>query len=509
MANHHTQGRTTSGAADPILDWFQTFETWITTVVGWTMALRVSDTEFFLSSAGEGGGYTKLFVHIWRVGVGNTVRMEVCDDAVPTHTTNEGGFVDSNGVADFYYWMSANLECIIIAWPIGGACRFVYAGALIPYGIAPIDETYHMVATSSHADSSILRNSAGVWDTDRSNYWDAQSDNVTANANCDNFPLFGHFCDNQNVMCGQFWFLSGEIGAAANVAMGDRGTSAIAGATSTWIILKDQLTNKFALWTGGVWPAGIPAGTFSSSSGAAANGPAMVTAIANSIAGWTNHGDPGWPRNMAGDANARLTSNGETIGPLNVTIAWDQSAVRLEIFVMDDIVHTHSTYNGITLDNIWPKNWYSCGDHDCIVASADEATWGNRPVVWGGLLAVGCPDLSDPVNMRLGAATLEQAAATAFLLRNRDGTWTPAGNLWYNDANVRTNTNGNAYDANSYYVNPNFVTWGLLEYVGITKYFGYTNGGGVAWGDTITVGAEVYRVHRYRNTPLYCVMRSV
>lgn len=508
MAAHHTTGFTPTGAADPIIAWFAIFEAWITGTVGWIVAAGAGTTNMYITSTGEpGSGYVMLFVHVWRVG--NTVRIEVADGSPPTHETTEAGFVDSGGAADFRYWMTANLECVIIVWQLGGSCRFVYAGAIMPYGTTPIDETYHMVATSSHGTCSILRDSAGLWDQDKNNYWNAQSDNLIGSVDCDNHPLFGLYCDRQNVIAGQYWFLSGEINPNANIAFGDTLNTAITGSTSSWIVLDDHLGNRFALWTGGVWPAGVQyvPGHFNSWSGLANNGPHLVSSIAGAAAlhGWTSHGDPGFPRADPGDSNNRLSSPGETEGPLNVTVSWDNSTSRLELFIHDDPAYSNYTYAGVVV-GAFPTGYYESGDWDCICAAVLHNALFQLPTIWAGKLAMAPPDLSDPVNMKMAAAVLDQATQDAYLLRGRDGTWTPGGDLRWSATNTRLNTNANAYDPTTYYVHLNFVTLGVYEFSGITKYFGYTNGGGIAQHDNILVAGRWNRVNQFNNTPHFCTM---
>ena len=56
MAFAHLAGVTTPGAPDEIVDWFATFQQWMTAVVGWTVEAGGGTTNVVFRSISEAGG---------------------------------------------------------------------------------------------------------------------------------------------------------------------------------------------------------------------------------------------------------------------------------------------------------------------------------------------------------------------------------------------------------------------------------------------------------------------
>ena len=68
--------------------------------------------------------------------------------------------------------------------------------------------------------------------------------------------------------------------------------------------------------------------------------------------------------------------------------------------------------------------------------------------------------------------------------------------------------NANAYDPNTYFVAPNQLreNW---TFIGTQKYLMYTDGGGIAQGDTIQVGAKRYQVLMYNVAGWFWAIRII
>lgn len=259
MAFHHLAGATTRGVADPIVEWFAVFEDWIENTVGWTVASGAGTTDLRLSSIGEGGAYTKLFVHVWRDGVTDHIRGEVSDDAIPTHETTGAGYLDGDG-ARFRYWMSSDLDAMILIVPNRRIHRVLYLGIVEPVAINPPDETYHMVANfvSTFNQSRLLRQHTGAWNALITNeYLDAAS-NQRASFQGNTFCPMPLLANVEDECAGQYKHMGGDINERQAVTIGDEITSNVGG-TSEWQVFYDG-HQQFALRIAGDPPGDIAPG---------------------------------------------------------------------------------------------------------------------------------------------------------------------------------------------------------------------------------------------------------
>lgn len=502
MAAHHFPiHQTTAGAPDAIVDWFALFQNWITGTVGWTVVAGGGTTDLVLRSLGEAGGYTMLFVHIWRVGVGNTVRIEVSDDAIPTHETNEGGTLDSGGANPFTFWMSANKEMIIVCWASGAGCRYISAGALMPFALNPPDETYHIVATSGQATASILRASTGVWDVDINNTYDDLSDNAVIDNLTGTFPLFGIIANRNNLVAGQYHLQSGWI-SPASVPHGTTLDTVDAGGSSSWIVLNDVVsTHNFALWTGGVIPTGDPDGAwFGSSAGNAATPQILLDAFAaQAVAcGWTDHGDPGYPLLVAPDINRLIHSVGED-GTSDIWVYLSYDATGAQNFRLTADTDGALTHYGNAEQPWqaahWPANYIISGDRDMMVVAVQEGDANDYYGMCLGKAFEAAPWINPYSGVVVTKISPHAHDGDVLESHRVPGNWGTT--VVVNEQPGQLiNMNPNAYDGTTYLVYPMVIREGW-HIIGSPKYAMCTSGGGIAQGDTITCGAKVYTVLSY------------
>lgn len=497
MAFNHLSGVTTPGAPDEIIDWFATFEAWMTGTCGWTVAAGGGTQDIYFNSLGELGGLTMLFVHVWRDLVNvNRVHLEVSDDIVPTHQTNEAGYVDSGGV-QFAYWISADLDAIVVCFKIGAGYRTVYAGMVLPFALTITDETYCMIATSQQNQGSILRDFNNIWDVDHNLFdSDYMDDNMSD-------PLSGDLC-----LAGTYFNMGADIaGELKHVScpIFDPGISAedtiptgYPGATTTWVVLEDHAARRYAMRTGGVLPVGVPPGAFGAALGVAATPAALMNAIDIFAVGlgWTSLGDPGWY-----DVGRLFYSTGES-GQEEIYAGFSYELLhRFRPSVQDDAAGTHRTRGGILdLDDVvdFPLNYWLCGDLDCLMVAFQRAV--GYSVGWAGLGVTFAPSLLAPpvqTPYNLMSAVRGQGGNLIEVLHARDGPWEqPA--VWGFENVPANNSNPNAFDGVTYLIWPfhcdhTIGGWGHVP-IGQLKYVGYSNGGGIANMDTITVAGEVWTV---------------
>lgn len=497
MSFHHLAGITTPGAPDEIDDWFSTFEAWITATVGWTIASGAGTSNLRIWSEGEVGGLTMLFVHVYRVGVGNTIRMEVSDDGVPTHETNEAGTLDSGGV-QFPWWMTADLDSMVICWKVGAGYRTLYAGLVMPFALTVPDETYHSITISNMMNASILRRHDGVWDQDDALYSNAYMLGARRDRDDASLTIGGlMFADNADI-AGQLKHVSCRI-TDPPTSPEDTLTTGQPGATTEWIILRDSLGIVFAMRTGGVLPTGRADGAaFAHVTGVAANITAWFTALAAFMTA------RGWAvTDITGVSGRMWDLEFNSAGEDGTEDIWFRiSAVGIGSAVVSVIADSalgtpgrHEVGSGQPgLDNAdFPTNYYFTGDADCLLYTLlrpDGRYW----AIWQGLASVFAPGLSSTY-----MKTVLMQNLTGWILLRHDGTWGPgAADLAapaFGDGNHAQNSNPNNYDGTTYLVWPySCRQTAPAEPIGGLKYFFASSGGGIAMLDTITVGARIYTV---------------
>lgn len=509
MAFHHLAGVTTPGAGDEIVDWFATFEAWITATVGWIVAGGGGTTNLFIRSTGEAGGLTMLYVHLWR-GAGaniNRVYMEVCDDAVPTHETTRGGYVDSGGV-QFAFWMSADKDAIVIVWKVGAGYRRLYGGLVMPFALTVPDETYHCIVTDDGGNpATILRRHDNLWDQD-----DFLDSHIDANAarfdRVDgSFPPAGtYFADNADI-AGQLKHISCAITQEVALNPEDTLTTGPPGAETQWVVLTDSTGVRFAMRTGGVLPTGRPDGAhYTHATGVVNNVAQYFTLLVAHLTavGWT-------ATNYAGVSGYThdyfFHSTGED-GTENIYIRiFYQNPVLDRIYyqVSDGIPGAHATPGTIHANEQnahMPTQYYFSSDRDCHEGCINAG--GNYHPTWLGKMkeyAVALPSTEYKVGLVCCRAWNQWHT---YMLRDHGGVWAPGGvGTFFSELAEgvnATNSQPNNYDATTYIVWPHVMRalnpGGApgAEMLGQLQYFFRTDGGGIANLDTITAGARVYTV---------------
>lgn len=501
MAFSHLAGTTDAGAPDEVVNWFAKFETWIT-AVGWNVVSGAGTTDLVLLSTGEAGGLTMLYVRVWRDGVNpNWVHMEVQDDALGTHTTNEGGYVDSGGV-QFAFWMSADKDAIVLVWKVGAGYRMVYGGLVMPFALSTTDETYRMVACSDIDNGSILRRFDGVWDQDDFLYenqyiWRAAVDRLDGS-----YPLGGVYFGDNDQIAGQLKHVSCKLTAPA-INPEDDITTGQTGATTTWVVLTDSLGNKFALRTGGVLPVGYADGAhFAHASGLANTVTLFIQALVPHMqaVGWTAT-DYSGVSGRAHDWFFHSTGESGTEDIYLRVAVWGASN-WLYHSVTDGIPGAHATTeqhaNVVAAD--FPTQYYISADLDCLTYTINDG--GFYSAVWMGLLLAFAPGLPDSTYKSCCVAYTSFSTANMRMLRGHGGLWNDGGMQPYNADGMHThNSQPNLYDGTTYLVWPHYcyesVGGGLYEIIGQLKYYFFTHGGGIASLDTITVAGQTYTVFFY------------
>lgn len=500
MAFSHLAGTTDAGAPDEVINWFAKFETWITGV-GWTVVSGAGTTDLVLFSGGEAGGLTKLYVHVWRDGVNpNWVHMEVQDDALGTHTTNEGGYVDSGG-AQFAFWISADRDAIVLVWKVGAGYRMVYGGLVMPFALNTLDETYRMVACNDIDNGSILRRFDNVWDQDDFDYENQYIYRAAVDRLDGSCPLGGVYFGDNDQIAGQLKHVSCKLTAPA-VNPEDDITTGQTGATTTWVVLRDRLANKFALRTGGVLPVGYPDGAhFAHTSGLAnitADFFAALVAHMQAV-GWTAtdySGTSGRPIDWF------FHSSGES-GSESIYLRVSMWGVSNWIYhcVTDGIPGAHSTTEEMAnvVDADFPTQYYISADRDCLTYTINDG--GFYSAVWMGLILPFAPGLPDSTYRTCCFAYTTFTTSNGHILRAHDGTWNVGIINPYNADGIHTyNSQPNLYDGTTYLIWPHYCYQAVgvdYEMLGHLKYYFFTHGGGIASLDTITVAGQTYTIFFY------------
>lgn len=500
MAFVHLAGVTTPGAPDEVIDWFTTFEAWIVSL-GWTVEAGGGTQDITFRSLSEAGGLTKLYLRVWRDLVNvNHVYFRVQDDLAGTHFTTPVAdpYVDSGGV-QFAYWMSGDMDAIIVCFKLGAGYRHIYAGMVIPFALTVPDETYRMIVSANVVAGTILRNHDGAWDVDANISVSADMVDNRVDLFDGSFSLPGTYFGSGANIAGQLSHISGRIqGPAINAE--DTIATGRPGATTSWVVLADHSGKRFALRTGGVLPTGIPDGTFASASGNAVNFAGLYGGLAGILLalGWTDLGDPG-----VDDDGRLFYSQGES-GQENIYVLFSRiiATTRFRVHVQDDAVGTHrATHEEILDPAIFPVNYWISADKDCVVLVVQQALgytrWSGGMVAPfpGGLVApYPGPSLSEYSMVCSCQGNISKSTAPK-VLRAHDGTWN-AGILIRSDGSPSDNSNPNAFDGTTYLVWPIVASRTAVGNapIGQTKYFFYSSGGGIANLDTITVGAKVYTV---------------
>ncbi len=501
MGFQYLTGLTTAGAPDEVLNWFATFQNWVTSALEWEVVSGEGTNNLVITSKGEGGEYDQLFLHIWESAPGS-VRAEVQNDGAGTQTTDEGGILLSGG-AQFTYFMAANQEAIAIIFRTGipnWTC--MYVGCVMPFAMNPPDETYTMIATDDTLNAcSVLRDYDNTWDVDIVLTDNAVADNFEVCPLNNTFPPTGILAGAAGGIVGQLYHLSGEVGqtAVSGLLLLDTITTlANAYDTTTWIVLRGSTPLWFCMRTGGALPTGLADSTgYSYETGITSD---YTDFIENRISpflvnlGWVDLGDPGLH-----DVGRLFYSTGESReDDIFIIVAYSLPAVSyFANYVQDDAAGGNRTPNSVTfpVDQLaFPTRYHLAGDRDCLLWTLEVGQYLNYPN-WLGKAVPGDPEAPSTAYSVLCASF---SGTSLRLLRDHTGAWTPATGFFYLD--VVTNTSPNLFDG---ITNVLWPVGGLAtgagggvrrDYQGTLKYLYQVHGFTCCPGDTIAVADRRYTV---------------
>lgn len=479
--------------------WFAAFEAWIVATVGWTVESGSGTDDMVLSSPGELDDKTMLFIHVWRIPATTQMRMETMDDALGTHATTAGFFNDSGGV-QFNYWMSADLDAIVVVWEQGGTYYLRYAGLLMPFAMNPADETYYSVSMYVIlAAATILRRFDDVWDQNDMMYCNEWITEAQVDRDDGSIPIGGLYFGDREDVAGQYRHISCRIQSAAINTLDTITTHQDTG-TTEWIVLQDLGTSKFALRTGGIAPTGdtMDRGNFAHLSGVAYTVAQLFDAIASFMAGrgWTTNDISGasgrphdWEFNSAGESGTE---------DIWLRIGWYGATNHLAIVAADSALGTPGRHETTTSwlefwNNFsFPTHFYITGDRDCILLTIQVGV--SAIPVYGGVVMPTAPNLSSPY-MRV--VHFEKVSEPRVLLAH-DGTWNQA-IAWQrggDDAHCIPSSPNN-YDGTTtilWAINvADPIAGAIQEVTGQVKYMYACEGDSIGAFDIVRVNGEVYR----------------
>lgn len=495
MSFAHLAGVTTPGAPDEVVDWFTTFEAWITATVGWTVALGAGTTDMVLQSDGEAGGHS-IFAHVRRnPGNPNQVLFDVQDDAIGTHVTTSLAMVDSGGV-QFAFWMTADKNAMLVVWKLGAGYTMAYAGLVEPFALGPVTDPHRMIAAGRISFGTILQDHNNLWDRDYTIYDDTEMDDNMFDRKDGSLSLCGLIFNHQNNCAGELYHISGQI-REAGVNPEDTLDTGIAGETATWICLSDSIGWRFAMRTGGTLPTGRGDGTFAHTSGNCIGAADFINNILTPFMtglGWTDQGSAG-----IYTISRQFYSQGEDgTEDIYVVVAYNLAGAQGHYYVrcQNDAAGTHITERAARMDPAdYPANYWISGDKDCVVFTNQRA--GGYDSWWGGMVNFFAQNLPDSTYKMVVNVWGTVGLSGCRILNGHNDVWNALLTCW-RCAAASTNSSPNAYDGLTYIVWPQIalVQGGgvAAEPIGDLKYLCYASGGGIANLDTITVGAVVYTV---------------
>lgn len=491
MAFAYTTG--IAAAPNEIDNWFAVFQAWVA-AIGWTVESGGGTDDLVISSLGEHGDKTMLFIRIWRVPATNVVRMETRNDAAGTQNTSADNGLDSGGV-QFNYWMSGDLDSVAVVWERTGTYYLRYAGLLMPFALNPPDETYYSASAYRLLSAAILRRFDHAWDQNDTNYWSAALTIASIDADDGSFPIGGLYFGDRGDIAGQYKHLSCRIQDAV-VTMLDTITTQQDSGDTEWIVLADQIGYKFAMRTGGINPTGDPPGTFTHSEGVAYTTAAFFAALGafmvgngftaldvSGISGRTHD----WEFHGTGESGAE---------DIFIRASWTGAPNHFFLAVADSTLGTpgrHETTNAEIAewtDYHFPTQFYFSGDRDCVVLTINDSM--QCMPLYAGVPRMTARNLSSPF-MRVvvvgGLGIVEQR-----LLLSHAGAWNQQISWqWGGDGAQCTDSSPNLYDGET------MILWPLLLFagtpmVGQMKYTFACAGDALSVCDLIRVNGEIYKV---------------
>lgn len=495
-----------SGAEISIANWFATFEAWITGTVGWSVSSGSGTTDLVITSSGEDGLRTKLFVNLDQQVSPNSfiIYGQVQDDAPGTHKTTSNAYlyayVNESTPELFDYWMSADLDSIAIVFRRSSDAYYtsVYLGLVIPFAKALGGDEYMMVACRTNSTGAVLRNYDGTWNVGVNTYqeWSANIDDPTE---LDDFaylavPRIG----TNNSVVGQPKHVSSGI-AINEIGFRDTIETGPAGAKTNWIALGySGTTAKFALRTGGVESMGTDDEA----------GFKHLSGLTNSMADWFTTLEDwmvntvGWTvESGSGTQDIVFSSIGES-GSDNVFIRVSYVGSTMSLYAYDDAAGSNRTSasSQIIRSYDFPTQYYMSADKDCLCFTFNIV--GDYSQSWVGKFRPFNPNLPDTPRSMATLAFSGTATVYNKVLRRHDiaGTW----NVSLSRVEITGDITPSLFDLNTHIMWP-IMFYNLSAY-GTPKYI-YRTRGAISIMDTIQSGNRVYRVFRQASTtnPYWCM----
>jgi len=478
-----------TGTANHLIHWFALLETFLT-ALGWTVVDGTGTTTVTLSSPGEGGGRTKLFIK-FRRGVGaldDNVYCRVQDDLGGTHSTTEKIIeTPGAGAIPFEYWMAADKDKAIVNFKAGADYTGSYVGIVEPFALA-VDEEEQMVSIGLHTlgaagTGHVLKADDGAWNQS------LLSSEVTVAPDKD--PLDNSISvvavkvyeGTVNKCVGQPTDISGRIQICAGLNPEDIITTGYVGATSTWIVM-GTLTHRWCMRTGGVVPVGQLEGAHLAHTNGLAT--SMVDFEAKLLAfmtavGWTKIANPA----PVEPIDYFWYCVGES-GIDDIYLHWTYNGTTLyELTAAEDVALTHETAVQDLYITPWdfPTYYFITADRDCLLVTLERA--GAFNWMWAGMYQLFLPDPDS-------YATPYKVGTPARILRGHGGVWNEGlGPL----ADGAANSSPNLYDGvtNIVWQYPvAHTTMNVL--VGICKYLHYCDGPTLSLMDTVAIGGRSFRL---------------
>jgi len=480
--------RHSSGIAADIPDFFAILEL-LMTQAGWILVAGGGTTDIIYRSTGEAGTLSKLYARIWRDPLNlDRVYYRVQDDGAGTHNTGnpaEFPVAPGLGAIPFSYWLSGDKDCITFAFKSGATYSGCWFGWLLPFSLAVTNEESHIGCVAPHGTVArvLLRLDGVTW-----NYLvtsDQISTGYALNPVDNAYTMFGRYflnaADNTEVY-GQPKFVSGKISAGAGVNPEDTVTSGYPAATNEWVIM-GTAANRWAMSTSAPLPTGTAEGTYQYTSGTAASGAALITAMEVVMIGlgWTCQNSPV----IVYAVDRMWSSAGESgVDAVFIRVGWD--GTRLYFFVRDDLAGTHQTL-AVVIDiavTDWPVYYYFAADLDCAVLCVEVLGvlhWNFAGMM--NSLYIDPDSVATPYKMMV-----YDGGATRYILRAPNGAWNQTTTLV--DDNY-LNSSPNQSDAVTFVLWPLFFNHASAP-VGSPKYAYRLSSTHLSVRDTVSIGAQQF-----------------
>ena len=496
----------TTGNVANINAWFVIFEPFAVTA-GWTVVSGTGTQDMVLSSKGEDGKKTKLFMRVYKSG--NNIMSDLRDDQPGTHKTTAQ--LVACGAGAFDYWMNIDKDMFSIAVKYGLNYDFMYAGCLLPFALRPTDETFYMYNGDS-TSGRILRLYDGTWDQAISVVSEPAIRNYTNTLfTADAFILLGNWVGANENVAGELKNVCGRYSSVGVMVRLDTISTAYGekNIDTTWILLYDNGSTTLYMRTGGGYPLG---GDFEPK---AVN--TKMCRVYNprdffdndlvpflTSVGWTGTDNSG----VSGiDRDYIFHSAGVTgLEDIYIRLYWDDASVNdpLHIGIRDDLAGTHTDDATLYyfINYRLPNNILIIATKEavCLVRNLyeDRGITGGLTTAFFGMAYHFDPGLQAGntsykmviVNQQDNAAPVVEA------LRRGDGTWNPPNHACDLNTQITGANNPNGYDGNTYMVMPAKVYFagGVISTLGMLSLalqFA-SDGGGASSGDRVKVGNREY-----------------